>query len=504
LAESTPRNLIVRSASHHRARSDASARDMKRFDCLYRQSYAECAAGDKSLFSNLPQTGEEGVAMVVSSASRRVAYFAAILALVLPARPLVGKDHLAGKDRPGSRSAVQNAAAKRAAARPFSAERFIRAFRSRGEEAKLETLTQAERLHRDHRDLPEALWQVIHPARDAKKLPPSLLAAVRLYAGLADAKQVDRQLELLESADARVVIAAAEGLSGRESPDALAPIAALRLRPEYTRQYGFRFAVLSAIANYSEPEAVDWLIETVGESSGQLKYEAARALARLTGENFGSHVDQWQTWWSAHKADFPEKGRESSALAADGPVEVPWDEEIPSFFNVPIYARRVAFVIDQSRNVQSSAESTTRSGHAPRELEQAVHGLPDGTMFNLIAYDRTLRVWREQLVSADRSSKSDSLRFLYSLYPDSKTACYDTLERALALDPNLELIVFLSDGEPNAGRITDPARIVREISVRNATTRVRIDVLGIGAQGDAERFLKDLAAANFGRFRAIR
>jgi hypothetical protein len=64
--------------------------------------------------------------------------------------------------------------------------------------------------------------------------------------------------------------------------------------------------------------------------------------------------------------------------------------------------------------------------------------------------------------------------------------------------------VFLSDGEPNAGRIVDPQRIVQEISARNATGRVRIDVLGLDAQGPAEAFLRTLAESNFGTYRPIR
>ncbi|HTI50439.1 MAG TPA: VWA domain-containing protein, partial [Planctomycetaceae bacterium] len=402
------------------------------------------------------------------------------------------------------REAGQKPAARRTGAKPFAADRFVRAFRSGSDEAKLAALLEVEQRFRDHPDLLEALWQAIQPARDGKKVTPALLAGVRLYAGIADAKQSDRQLHLLQSADARVVLAAAEGLAGRQAPDALTPIAALRLHPEYAQRYGFRLAVLSAVAKYPQPAAVDWLIETLSESDGQLKYEAARELARLTGENFGGRSDDWQKWWADHRAEFAAAGPVSPRPEAAVPSEMPWDESVPKFFSVPIYARRVVFVIDRSRSMQSSVDAVTRLDDAQRELELAVHGLPDGTLFNLVAYDTTLRLWRDRLVPADLKSRSESLRFIYSLYPDDKTACYDALEGALALDPNLELIVFLSDGEPTAGRITDPAQIVREITARNAASRVRIDVLGIDAQGQTEKFLKELAAANFGKYRAVR
>jgi hypothetical protein len=436
--------------------------------------------------------------MVLSNVRSSVSVLAITMALACPTSPVHGGEP------PGTRNTGQSLPAKQARARPFSPDRFVRAFRSRGEEAKLATLAEAERFHRDHRDLPEALWQVIRPALDGKNVTPALLAGVRLFSGIADAKQADRQLRLLQSTDARVVVVAADTLAGRQMPGALAPITALRFRPEYAQRYGFRFAILSAVSNYPDPEAVEWLIETLSESTGQLRYEAACALARRTGENFGGRSVEWKQWWTGHKADFTDSGRGPPTRPSADPAEIPWDDEVPRLFNVPVYARRVVFVIDRSMSMQSSFDSTSRRADAQRELEQVIQALPDGTLFDLVAYDTTIRVWRERLVAADRQSRPESLRFLYSLYPNSKTACYDALERALALDPNLELIVFLSNGEPNAGRITDPARIVREISARNVTSRVRIDVLGIDAQGDAERFLTDLAAANFGQFRAIR
>jgi von Willebrand factor type A domain len=399
---------------------------------------------------------------------------------------------------------------RRAAAAPqktLTADRFVRVFRASGEEAKRSAVSEAGQSHRENPNLADALWQVIDPARGGKGVSPALLSAVRLYAELPSEEHSGRQTALLAAGDARVVLAAVDGLASRQAPNTLAPSGKLRRHPEYSRRYAFRHQILSAVAQYREPAAIDWLIETLAASKGQLKYEAARNLARLTGENFGGKSDEWRAWWSDHQDKFAAAVGGPIPLASfttTAPVSMPWDESVPTFFNLPIYARRVVFVVDCSKSMESSVNSVTRLDEVQRELEQAVRGMADGTLFDLVAYDTTQRLWKDRLVPATLQTKSESVRFIYSLSAGSKTACYDALESALALDPNLELIVFLSDGEPNAGRIIDPQHIVQEISAHNAARRVRIDVLGIDARGPSKDFLKNLAESNFGAYRPIR
>jgi Mg-chelatase subunit ChlD len=439
---------------------------------------------------------------MVASSVRRIAV-ATLLLFAASAAPG------AADDPPARRNGGESPAGKRiaAATKSLSADRFVRAWRTNREETQSLALGEADRLHRDHPDLPDALWQIIQPPRDGKaKVTPLLLSAIRVYSSLPGEKHSARQLALLQSTDARIVLAAAESLAERQAPDALAPIAALRRRAEFVQRYGFRHAVLTAVARYSQPAAVDWLVETLAESDGQLKYEAARQLSRLTGQNFGGKSADWRTWWSSHRAEFAVAATAAPvARPADAaPLEMPWDEPVPKFYDVPIYARRVVFVVDRSKSMESSVDAVTRLDDAQRHLERAIRALPDGTLFGLVAYDVTSMSWRDQLVPATFDSRSESLRFVYSLFPNGKTACYDALESALSIDPNLELIVFLSDGEPTAGRIIDPVRIVEVIAARNAAARVRIDVLGIDAHGRAEAFLEQLANANFGAYRAIR
>lgn len=389
--------------------------------------------------------------------------------------------------------------------KPVSAERLVRLFRTNREEAKFKALDEAQASVRDSAGAADALWQAIEAARQAKRFGPALLAAVRLYADAPDPSRIDRLSSLLEASDPQLTLEAADALARLHAAEALPAIMRLDKRVEFREQYGYRHAVLSAVAKFPEPAAVDWLLDTLERFDGQLRYEAARGLAVLTGENLGGNASEWRAWWSARRGASDVLRAASVVGAANaGPVDVPWNRPVPQFFGTPIYALRVVFVIDRSRSMLSSVDDVTRLDEAQHELEQAIRELPPHAEFDVVAYDSNVRLWRDFLVPATSQNKSDAVRFTYSLFPDNKTACYDALSTALSLDPNLETVVFLTDGEPTAGRIVDPAQIVQTITARNARQRTAINVLSIDALGPAEGFLKALAGQNFGQYHAVR
>ena len=69
---------------------------------------------------------------------------------------------------------------------------------------------------------------------------------------------------------------------------------------------------------------------------------------------------------------------------------------------------------------------------------------------------------------------------------------------------DLELMLFLSDGEPNAGALVDPQAIVVAIANHNLTQRTTINTLGIDARNVHEAVLKNLAEKNYGKLLLLR
>ena len=100
-----------------------------------------------------------------------------------------------------------------------------------------------------------------------------------------------------------------------------------------------------------------------------------------------------------------------------------------------------------------------------RELVQAIGGLPADTTFNIVAFSSRVGVWQRSLLAATPATKQKAAQFVTSLRPGGETASYDALEAAFAFD--IEAVYFLSDGDPNYGKITAPTAIVAAIVKAN-------------------------------------
>jgi len=444
--------------------------------------------------------------------------------------PGAGPDRSAGQTRPNDKAPF---AEKPASARklpsgksaPFAPEKLLRAFRGNREDARHRALDEIERSRRDDSTVAPALWRAVEPSLNVKHVPDSLLRAIRLYSLLDDDDGAAHIVTLLTAADPRIVLAAIDLVAERRPPEALRPLMKLREHPGYKTHYGLRHAVVSAVAKFDDPASVDYLVSGIATLDGQVKYVAARQLARLTGQNFGGQSDKWRQWWDANRKDFrvatasAARGAPSSQAPSPKPLvssqsaaaptipagdPIPWDYPVPQFFGTPIYAKRVVFVIDKSKSMLSSVDGVTRLDDAQKQLEGAIRGLPDDAWFEIIAYNDSEQAYSGRLTQATPSEKSSAARFLYSLSADGKTDIFDTLFDALAVDPNLEAILLLSDGDPNVGSIVDKPTIVQRITQQNAARRISINTIGIDAQGAAEEFLKRLAADNFGEYRQSR
>lgn len=272
---------------------------------------------------------------------------------------------------------------------------------------------------------------------------------------------------------------------------------------DFDKSYALRRSVVATAERDASNSAIEFLIDTVAIADGQLKYEAAIALARLTNQQFGGRAEDWRTWWQSAQDNFaavPPVERTSPSLAQP----LSWPQPVPEFFKLPIYAGKVLFIIDRSKSMASSVDGELRIERAAEELEGAIQGLPSNAEFNILAFHDLVEPWSPQLMPATKPNQRDAILFSHRLQPEFKTACYDALSQGLDGHGEIEAIYFLSDGEPTSGAIVSPPAIVEAITMQNRLKFVSIYTLGIDARGVHRQFLKDLAARNHGEFFSIR
>lgn len=259
----------------------------------------------------------------------------------------------------------------------------------------------------------------------------------------------------------------------------------------FDEHFGFRRCTVQGLMEVKDLEGITQLINLLPRFKGLVQFDVVSHLVAATGQNFGDDAEKWKTWWTANrgKSQPPEKS------------PVPPIGTYGQYYGIPICAKRVVFVLDTSLSMRGAKIDAAKT-----ELIRAVLELPKEVYFDLIAFDDSPRVWQRELVPATDQMKRVAVNVVREQPLKFKTASYDALEAAFALDP--EAIFFLSDGAPFGGKIDDPGQIISTISEWNRVRRISIHSIGIGT-GDAKtdvfgRFMKGLAEANWGVYKPVR
>jgi hypothetical protein len=293
---------------------------------------------------------------------------------------------------------------------------------------------------------------------------------------------------------ALIVGAVADELGLRGDVQSFATLKKLTGQKCFADSFACRRAVVRAMIGFRTSDSVEALLALLPKIDGEVRGDVVRHLEEISHEHFDYDAQAWRAWWKKHSEGFkfPEH-----TVATIGNVAIPQGGS--SYYGLPLYGRRVVFVIDISGSMAGP-----RLAMAKRELTSVVSGLPEDASLGLVAFNTQVWPWRKELAVATRANKQDAARFVHQLSARGRTAPYDALEVAFHYDA--EAIYLLSDGDPNLGKIVDPAGIITAISGANRGRRLSIYTIGIApgaAEGANELFMKTLAEQNFGLHKRV-
>ncbi len=337
--------------------------------------------------------------------------------------------------------------------------------------------------------------------RESRARKKGLSCAVPLAMILLAAKPAETQRDLAKFLDAAaalpenvaVLIDVADELGSLGDDVSLRSLRRMTELKCFSSTFGLRRAVVQALIRIHEPKAVEALIELLPKTDGLVRGDILRQLVAVAGQVPGADDKSWAAWWKKHKDDVhipPGDAKPEGAEATDA---------TPSYYGLSIEARRIVFVIDISGSMRGP-----RLEAAQRELMQAIEKLPEKTSFSIVSFSDRATVWRKTLMPATPQTKQAAKVFVYMLRAGGRTAAYDALEAAFRFDA--ESIYFLSDGEPNAGKIPRPDAILKAVGQTNHVRRISIYTIGIApgeAGGPLDSFMRTLAEDDFGAYRRV-
>lgn len=286
------------------------------------------------------------------------------------------------------------------------------------------------------------------------------------------------------------------------------------------KTWQLRSAAYRYLTKYRDLSSVAVLIERWGKEDGRLAAELSEALFVHAGIRCWSR-DEWDDWWKKSKVAhaLPQWESVKSKKGSGG-------GSTAAYYGIPLLSKRSVFLIDTSGSMSARIGTTggqpgnqpggqpgnqpggrgnrggnrgggerggrTRLDEVKRQLYAAVEKLPDEQLFNIYFYaGQPNPMWPQlqKAVGEDRKAVLD--RIQKTDIGAGGTNIFDSLERAFA-DPEVDTVYLLSDGEPSAGRITDPNQIAEQVKRWNYGRQVVIHCVAVGSRSPLlERLAKE-------------
>lgn len=258
-----------------------------------------------------------------------------------------------------------------------------------------------------------------------------------------------------------------------------------------------RSAAYRYLGRFRSVGSIPLLINRVGKEDGRLADELAQALFRHTGTRCWSKKE-WEAWWRERQSGFalPHADSVRTSTGSGGGTT-------SAYYDIPLVSTKIAFLVDHSGSMRAQIgtdKKFNRLEAAKRQLTQVLESLPASHMCNLIPYETQVRpIWKE-LRKLDGENRKDILKRVERLQPAGGTNIFDSLQIAFD-DPEVDTIYLLTDGQPSAGRLTDPADILAEVRRWYRSRQIVVHCIALGLESP---LLKEIAEITDGVYKSVR
>ena len=269
-----------------------------------------------------------------------------------------------------------------------------------------------------------------------------------------------------------------------------------------------RLVALKCIEKMGIGSAVGEVIARMEAQTGRMKVEFGASLFRMTGELYGSRFQPWRAWWEDKGGDDYKMITEAKLKLRIEEREIRKLKELTSarFFGIQIDSERVVFIIDVSGSMSEltrgeyiGAKGEPRINLATRELSKCLDQLSQESFFNIVPFSSDVAPYSKDIVQWTPEALVDAKGFVSKLGAGGGTNLFGSLEFVFQ-DPQVDTIFILSDGEPSAGRIQDPAGIRTEVAKWNKNREVKIHSIAVGGSLQVLQWLAEDSGGTYVRF----
>ncbi len=279
-------------------------------------------------------------------------------------------------------------------------------------------------------------------------------------------------------------------------------------------------AAIDVLVRVWQTDVIPILINNFENTNGRIVVDYTRALRALTGQDIGPDPLAWKGWWEAHGGpdfelgDRPENWRKR-------PEKNQNEHDTQTFFNIPLDSKRIAFVMDFSGGMDNPAGGgnngnpggETKIERAKKELLRTIKKMKREHQFNVIIYryyssfppkTEVQSPFGPRLLPATKNAKRKVDHWLSKQEATGWGAFYEAFSTAARI-PDVDTIIFLSDGVPTRGKhacITKAGRkhFFRSLKRENRYRQIMIHTVLTGEKGTDRDFMKKIADVTGGYF----
>ena len=275
--------------------------------------------------------------------------------------------------------------------------------------------------------------------------------------------------------------------------------AALRLL--HDDSWVVRAAAIDSLVFLRHKQALPNLIALMQHEEGRLREDAARALAQLSGVDFGTQISTWKRWLEDRPPDYQLPTLEEAQVSLQT-LHAARDRSNHSvvqnsYFGLTVPPGGVVFVLDMSESMaQPYNDQQSYYQHFSQTLSSTLGRLPAETKFNVVLFSNGVKIWSNGLRSASAINIHAAQEFLNQTKPSGGTNLLAALQAAFSFTET-QTIFLLTDGTPTLGRITAPDGLLRELERWNRNRHIHLHTIAAGSDG--ADFLAELALTNGGQ-----
>lgn len=303
-----------------------------------------------------------------------------------------------------------------------------------------------------------------------------------------DAAYLGHLHKALTSRDLRVQIDAARALEKIASPDSVVHLVRVMKKCDWP----VLVSVTAALGAIPSTDAIEPLIERLGDEKGRFRLDVLHALSSIAGEQKGSTPEHWLKWWDENRETFKPDPKKTAAFRAKKRVQDVHAKKLGFFYHTSIYSDRVVFTLDTSKSMRGEKFESLK-----RNLKMTLESLANHVRFNVADFGGHVRVMIPGRMMNAQAGAEAAIHQLSYFELTLGTRSYDGIEAAIAT-PGMDTIMFLSDGAPVASKLNAWGRIIGGLHLLNRYRPVAVYAVEFNASAANLAALREMAARYWG------